>query len=50
MKEVKNGNKAIQVVSNMIFYGQYYKNEFQVLDSNNYTEKTYKNMVKKYGF
>jgi hypothetical protein len=50
MKEIKNGNKAIQVVGGMVFYGQYYKNEFQVLESKSYTERVYKNMVKKYGF
>jgi len=50
MKETRNGNKAIQIVSNMVFYGQYYKNEFQVLESKSYTERTYKNMARKYGF
>jgi hypothetical protein len=50
MKEIKNGNKAIQVIGNQVFYGQYYKNDFQVLEAKTYTEKAYKNMAKKYGF
>jgi len=55
MKEIKKGNKAIQKVSNMIFYGQYinYANgtsEFQVLESKEYTERKLSNMKKKYGF
>jgi hypothetical protein len=55
MNEIRNGNKAIKKVANMIFYGQYinYANgtsEFQVLDAKEYTEKKLANMKKKYGF
>jgi hypothetical protein len=49
-KEVRNGNKAIQIISNMMFYGQYYKDEFQVLESKPYSEIAYKNWLKKYSF
>lgn len=50
MKEIRkeNSNKAIQVISNMMFYGQYYDGYFQVLDSNEYTERRFKNWIKKY--
>lgn len=50
MKEVKNGNKAIRIISNMMFYGQYYKDEFQVLDSAEFSKRKYNNWVKNYGF
>ena len=50
MNEIRNGNKAIQIVSNMLFYGQYYNNEYQVLESAVYTPRRYKNWIKKYGF
>ena len=55
MNELRNGNKAIQVVANMVFYGQYinYANgtsDFQVLDSKENTPRKYANMKKKYGF
>lgn len=55
MYELRNGNKAIQIVANMIFYGQYYKNgieneSFQVLDAKENTGRKYANMKKKYGF
>ena len=49
-KEIRNGNKAIRVISNMMFYGQYYKDEFQVLESKPFSEIAYKNWKKKYGF
>ena len=49
MKEIRNGNKAIQVIGSMVFYGQYYNGEFQVLESRSYTDRAYKNMLKKYG-
>lgn len=47
-KEIKKGNKAIQIISNMMFYGQYYKDEFQVLQSDTYSVRKYNNWVKKY--
>lgn len=50
MKEIKKGNKAIRILGTMIFYGQYYDGEFQVLDSNDYTARKYANMIRKYGF
>lgn len=55
MNEIRNGNKAIQKVANMIFYGQYinYANgtsDFQVLEAKEYTERKLANMKKKYGF
>jgi len=50
MKEIKKGNKAIQIQGTIIFYGQYYDGEFQVLESKTYSDRAYKNMVKKYGF
>lgn len=55
MNEIRNGNKAIRKVANMIFYGQYinYANgtsDFQVLDAKEYTERKLENMKKKYGF
>jgi hypothetical protein len=55
MEEIRNGNKAIQFVGNMIFYGQYinYSNgtsEFQVLEAKENTAKKLQNMKKKYGF
>jgi len=47
---IKKGNKAIQIISNMMFYGQIYDNEFQVLESNDYSERRLKNWIKKYNF
>ncbi len=55
MNEIRIGNKAIQKVANMIFYGEYinYSNgtsDFQVFDAKEYTERKLANMKKKYGF
>lgn len=50
LNELKKGNKAIQIISNMMFYGQYYNGEFQVLDSNTYSVRRYNNWIKKYNF
>lgn len=50
MSAVTKENKEIRVIGNMMFYGQLYKDEFQVLDSKEYTERSLKNWVKKYGF
>ena len=46
----RNGNKAIQIVGSMAFYGQYYNNDFQVLDSCDNTARKVKNMAKRNGF
>ena len=48
MNEIRKGNKAIQIISNMMFYGQYYKDEFQVIESKDYSERKLKNFRKKY--
>jgi hypothetical protein len=48
MREERKGNKAIQKISNMLFYGQYYNNEFQVLNSAVFTERRFNNWIKKY--
>jgi hypothetical protein len=55
MNELRNGNKALQIVANMVFYGQYieYNNgtsEFQVFEARENTPRKYANMKKKYGF
>lgn len=50
MKEIKKGNKAIRILGTMIFYGQYYDGEFQVLESKNYSVNAYNAMTRKYGF
>ena len=55
MNEIRIGNKAIQKVANMIFYGEYinYSNgtsDFQVFDAKECTERKLANMKKKYGF
>jgi len=55
MKEITKGNKAIRIMGNQLFYGQYYSNgyngkSFQVLEAKEYTVRKYANMVKKYGF
>lgn len=50
MKETRKGNKAIQIIADMMFYGQYYENDFQVLYSATYTERKYKTWMKKYNF
>ena len=50
MKEIRSGNKAIRIIGSMVFYGQYYDGEFQVLESKNYSPRSYANMVRKYGF
>ena len=55
MKETRNGTKAIRVMGNQVFYGQYYNNgrggeDFQVLEAKDYTERKLANMKKKYGF
>lgn len=47
---MKKGNKEIQVIGNMMFYGQHYKDEFQVLEASTFSERKYKNWIKKYGF
>ena len=50
MKEWHKGNKAIQVLGGMLFYGQYYKDEFQVLESHYFTPRKLVNLKQKYGF
>ena len=47
---MKKGNKEIKVVGDMMFYGQNYKDEFQVLDSATFSTRRFKNWIKKYGF
>ena len=49
-KEIRNGIYAIQIISNMMFYGRYNKDEFQVLESKPFSEIAFKNWKKKYGF
>jgi len=48
MKEIRMGSKAVRKINNMCFYGQYYDNKFQVLESKKYSEKIFNNLVKKY--
>jgi hypothetical protein len=50
MTEHRNGNKAIQIHHDMAFYGQYYKEWFQVLESCDNTDRKVKNMAKRNGF
>ena len=46
---MKTGNKEIKVIGNMMFYGQNYNGEFQVLESAIFSDRKYKNWIKKYG-
>jgi hypothetical protein len=55
MSEMRINDKAIQKIGSMIFFGQYFpsaygREEFQVLDAKQYTERKLANMKKKYGF
>ena len=52
MKEIRNGNKAIRISENnsIMFYGQYYNNDFQVLETKDYTARKLTNFKKKYNF
>jgi len=55
MQEIRKGDKAIQFVANMIFYGQYinYKNgtsDFQVFEAKENTPRKLQNLKNKYGF
>ena len=52
MKEIRNGNKAIRISenNNIMFYGQYYNNDFQVLETKEYTARKLTNFKKKHNF
>ena len=52
MKEIRNGNKAIRISENnsIMFYGQYYNNNFQVLETKEYTVRKLTNFKKQYNF
>ena len=56
MSEIRNKEKAIQIIGQNAFYGWYYNNgldceSFQVVEAlYNFTERKLNNFKKKYGF
>ena len=50
VKEIRKGNKAIQIQHDMAFYGQYYKDWFQVLETCDNTDRKVKNLAKRNNF
>lgn len=50
MTETRKGNKAIRVNenNNIMFYGQYYGSDFQVLETRSYTPRKLSNFKKQY--
>ena len=50
MNETRKGNKAIRVNENnsIMFYGQYYGSDFQVLETREYSVRKLNNFKKKH--